>query len=179
MADTEAKSGDLPVTLATFLFILSSAGHPANHEGLKQAIEALNHATPDDDIETLGKQLVSVVREGLGEDADLEQVQRFMGDLYSDQNIATKMGNNREERLRSIRSYMFQNSLPWIARIIDRFPDGTVGPHWVMIEQVTDRVICMDPYPWDDLDEEYASPVVEFMVKWELAGCESIRFQRA
>ena len=44
-----------------------------------------------------------------------------------------------------------------------------------MVEQLTDRVVCMDPYPWDDLDEEYDSPVVEFAVKWEFAGCGSIR----
>jgi hypothetical protein len=39
-------------------------------------------------------------------------------------------------------------------------------------------VTCMDPYPWDDLDEEYTTPVVEFMVKWELAGSQSIHFIR-
>ena len=46
-----------------------------------------------------------------------------------------------------------------------------------MVERVTDTVTCMDPYPWDDLDEEYTLPLVEFMVRWELAGGESILFQ--
>ena len=47
-----------------------------------------------------------------------------------------------------------------------------------MVERVTDTVTCMDPYPWDDLDEEYTLPLVEFMVRWELAGGESILFKR-
>lgn len=178
MSDTEAKSGDLSVTLATYLYILHRAGHPPAHDGFNAACAALDNATAENDFNALGKQLVAVVQEALGDDADFEQVAAFMRGLYTEGNIATALGTSREERLRGIRSYMFQHSLPWVARIIDRFPDGTVGPHWVMIEQVTDMVICMDPYPWDDLDEEYASPVVEFMVKWELAGSQSIRWQR-
>jgi hypothetical protein len=67
--------------------------------------------------------------------------------------------------------------MPIITAIVDRFPDGSIGTHWVMVERVTDTVTCMDPYPWDDIDEEYSLPLVEFMVRWELAGCESILFQ--
>ena len=178
MSDTQAKSGDLPITLATYLFILDSSGHRARHEALNAACDALKAAGEGADVETLGKQLVAVVRDSLGESADHAAVTAWLGELYGAKHWATDLGDSREARLRAVRSYMFQSSLPWIACIIDRFPDGSVGPHWVMIEQVTDRVICMDPYPWDDLDEEYAAPVVEFMVKWELAGCQSIRFVR-
>ena len=60
----------------------------------------------------------------------------------------------------------------------ERFPDGTVGPHWVMVERITDTVTCADPYPWDDLDEEYEQDTIEFLVKWELAGSHSVRWQR-
>ena len=178
MSETEAKSGDLAVTLATYLFILDSSGHRADHAGLNAACDALRDAGEGSDVEQLGQALVDVVREGLGGDGSHAAVVGWLKSLYSDDSIATELGDFREERLRSIRSYMFRSSLPWIARIIDRFPDGTVGSHWVMIEQVTDRVTCMDPYPWDDLDEEYTAPVVEFMVKWELAGAESVRFVR-
>ena len=45
-----------------------------------------------------------------------------------------------------------------------------------MVEQFTDRVILMDPYPWDDVDEEYELPLTEFMVRWELAGNNSLHF---
>jgi hypothetical protein len=45
-----------------------------------------------------------------------------------------------------------------------------------MVERMTDVVMCMDPYPWDDLDEEYAAPLVDFCVKWELAGGAGLRF---
>ena len=37
-------------------------------------------------------------------------------------------------------------------------------------------VTCMDPYPWDDLEEEYQAPLVDFMVKWELSGCTTLRW---
>jgi hypothetical protein len=48
--------------------------------------------------------------------------------------------------------------------------------HWVLVERVTDEVLCMDPYPWDDLDEEYVQPTLDFLVKWELAGGGSFRW---
>ena len=47
-----------------------------------------------------------------------------------------------------------------------------------MVERVTDVVLCMDPYPWDDLDEEYAAPLIDFCVKWELGGGVGLRFSR-
>ncbi len=83
----------------------------------------------------------------------------------------------RAARTAHIRSYQFQSSLPLLTSVLNRFPDGVVKSHWVMVERVTQTVTCMDPYPWDDLDEEYTLPLAEFMVRWELAGCESIVFR--
>jgi len=34
----------------------------------------------------------------------------------------------------------------------------------------------MDPYPWDDLDEEHTIELTEFLVKWELAGGQGLRW---
>ena len=105
-----------------------------------------------------------------------EQVTSWLREQYGDESISTDFGDDRSSRIQAIRSYQFRSSLPWLAQIIDRFPDGSVGSHWVMVERVTTQVTCMDPYPWDDLDEEYQSPVVDFMVKWELAGNHCIRW---
>jgi hypothetical protein len=178
MSETEAKSGDLAITLGTYIFLLDAAGYGPDHAGLRTACDALKSASEGDDPESLGQALVAVVSEHVSSDASPEDVAGWLKGLYGEDHVSTDLGADRGERLRSARSYMFQHSLPWLARIIDRFPDGSVGPHWVMVEQLTDRVVCMDPYPWDDLDEEYDAPVVEFAVKWELAGCGSVRFVR-
>ncbi len=178
MSDTEAKSGNLPITLATWLFILSSSGLRAADADIRTACDALSSAGEGDDPEALGQALVAAITASLGEATDPASVTAWLGAQFGADRIGTAFGTDRSSRVRGARAYMFKNSLPWMACIIDRFPDGTVGPHWVMIEQLTDVVTCMDPYPWDDLDEEYTTPVVEFMVKWELAGSQSIHFIR-
>ncbi len=176
MSQTQPKSGNLPVTLATYLFILDSSGHRASHDALNAAIDHLRDAGPDAQTESLGQSLVAIVEKALGSDPSFAQVVDWLTTLYGAGRLATSLGEDRTSRIRAARAYMFSSSLPWIARIFDRFPDGSVGTHWVMVEQLTDTVTCMDPYPWDDLDEEYTVPLVEFAVKWELAGSDSIRF---
>ena len=178
VSDTQAKSGNLSITLATFLFILDSAGIKADNAEVNAACTALRDADEGADVEALGQALVTLVSNALGGADDFSSVSAWLGSLYGADHVGTSLGADRTSRVRGARAYMFNNSLPWLACIIDRFPDGTVGPHWVMIEQVTDAVTCMDPYPWDDLDEEYTTPIVEFMVKWELAGNQSIHYVR-
>jgi hypothetical protein len=178
MSDTQAKSGNLPITLATWLFILDSSGLRADSADIQAACDALRGAGEGADVAALGAALVAVISDAIGDATDADAVTGWLSSLYGAEHIGTGLGTDRGSRVRGARAYMFQNSLPWLACIIDRFPDGTVGPHWVMIEQLTDVVTCMDPYPWDDLDEEYTTPVVEFMVKWELAGSQSIHFVR-
>jgi len=178
MSDTEAKSGNLPITLATWLFILDSSGIRVSDADIRTACDALSGAGEDDDTAALGEALVSAISAALGGADEPAAVTAWLSSQLGADHIGTEFGADRASRVRGARAYMFKNSLPWMACIIDRFPDGTVGSHWVMIEQLTDVVTCMDPYPWDDLDEEYTTPVVEFMVKWELAGSQSIHFAR-
>lgn len=175
------KTGSLPVTLATWIFLLDQKGIRPRHPGLAATCDALaaaGHAGGQEpDWDALGQALVDVVRAELGKDgADAEAVAAFVRSIYGEPHVDSCAGSSREERLKEVRSYEFRTGLPWLAQIIDRFPDRTVGPHWVMVERVTDTVTCMDPYPWDDVDEEYQAPLVDFLVKWELAGCAAVRY---
>lgn len=173
---TTPKTGSLGVSLATWLFILHQTGHAAKGGAVADAVDALAKADAGS-ADSRGQALASLIEEQLGADADFDAVVAWLGALYSADSVITGFGDTRAERLHGARSYQFRSSLPWIARIYDRFPDGRVGAHWVLVERVTDSVTCMDPYPWDDLDEEYDLPVVEFMVKWELAGCGALAFR--
>lgn len=176
-SETHAKTGNLAVTLATWLFILDEAGHRPDHTGLIAALDAVKEAGGGEAAEAIGRKLVEEVIASVGSAADFEAVAAWVRGLYGDDHVATAFGETREVRTRAVRAYEFKSSLPWVACIIDRFDNGVVGPHWVLVERVTDVVTCMDPYPWDDLDEEYSQPLVEFLVKWELAGSQSLRFR--
>jgi hypothetical protein len=176
MATSEAKAGNLPVTLATYIWRLFDTGRPPGNAGIAAACEALRVAG-DERSEELANALLSRVVEQLGDpDPTFERVHVVAAELYGALHIATDFGGSRDERLREARRYEFLLGLPWLARIYDRFPDGTVGPHWVMVERMTDVVRIMDPYPWDDLDEQYETPVADFLVKWELAGARGLRW---
>lgn len=176
MTKTAPKAGDLPVTLATWLYILFDRGEVLSSAALREACEALSAgiAQPDADMEALGKAMVAVVEAELGGTADFESVKAYVDGMLGEGRVSTSFGDDRDSRARQARRYQFAHNLPWMATIIDRFPDGSVGAHWVMVEQMTDTVTCMDPYPWDDLDEEYDAPVNDFMVKWELAGSDCL-----
>jgi hypothetical protein len=176
MATHEAKAGHLPVTLATYVWMLDDSGRPPRDAGIAAACEALRGAA-EGKREELGNALVARIAEQLGDpDPTFERVHEVAVRLYGESHIASDFGGSRDERLREARRYEFQLGLPWLARVYDRFPDGTVGPHWVMVERMTEAVRVMDPYPWDDLDEEYETPVAEFLVKWELAGARGLRW---
>lgn len=175
-AATQAKTGNLAITLATWLYLLNESGHRPDHAALCAALDAVKEASGGEAADEIGRKLVEVVLGELGDDADFATVLAWASALFDKGALATDFGDSRDIRIRGVRAYEFKSSQPWIACIFDRFPSGVVGPHWVLVERVTDAVTCMDPYPWDDLDEEYAQPLVEFMVKWELAGCESLRW---
>ena len=99
----------------------------------------------------------------------------WLSSLYGGR-VEGALGRTREERLGRVRSYQFRHNLPWLACIYDRFPDGSVLPHWVLVERVQDQITCLDPYPWDDVDEEITTPVGDFLVKWELTGAVCARY---
>lgn len=175
-AKTAPKSGNLGVTVGTWLYILHTYGHKADDATIAEACAAID-AAGEADADEKGLALVAAVDQALGEDPTPDRVRGWLESLVGESHVGRIDGTDRGARTQQIRAYQFQSNLPFIAHIIDRFPDGSVGGHWVMVERVTDTVTCMDPYPWDDLDEEYTLPIVEFMVKWELAGHDSIVFR--
>jgi len=201
MTDTP-KAGDLSTTLATWLYYLDQAGHRAKDPGIASALEQISAlsqlqaemlaaadrqdyaraaaiqtqlADSGNDPDALGQVLVSAVSASLSSDS-AEAVMAWARDQLGGEHIGGDFGEDRESRAQTVRQSAFQNGLPWVAQIIDRFPSGDVGAHWVMVERVTDHVRCMDPYPWDDLDEEVEIPLTDFMVKWELSGCVGMRW---
>ena len=123
-------------------------------------------------INDIGMELVSAIESSLASDATINDLSSWLAERYDNVNNSWE-GESRDERIHSIRKYSFKNSLPWLAQIAERHNDELVT-HWVLIEKFTDWVICMDPYPWDDIDEEYEIPLNDFMVKWELAGSNSV-----
>ena len=147
---TELKSGNLGVTLATWVFILFNGGNAADSAAIVGACEAIRDAGDDADLDALGHALVEAVYTAIGSDTpDFAAVLACVQGLYGADNVATDLGEptDRDERARGVRRYQFGRNLPWIARIIDRFPDGSVGAHWVMVEELTDAVKVMDPLP--------------------------------
>ena len=80
---------------------------------------------------------------------------------------------SRSGKIHAIRHYEFQQSMPWIARIANR-TDDHIEEQWVMVEKVTETVHCMDPNPWDDIEEETTYSLNDFMIRWELCGYASI-----
>lgn len=177
-ATAEAKLGDLRVTLATYLYLVHEAGHAVVDPALAAACATLSGAGAAD-AAAAGAALVEAV--GLPADADAAAVQAWLDAAFGPGRVGalplpTGAASAREARARALRSYQFRTSLPLLAQIVDRFPDGSVGAHWVMVERVTDQVTLMDPYPWDDIDEEQNVDLIEFLVKWELAGTVCFAF---
>ena len=213
MDKTQAKIGNLPITLATFIYLLHDSGIIIRDEKIqsvctkleeilrraslqgcveqiqdvldKQHLSAstesiqtfLNGVYGTDvfeeiNINDVGMELVSAIESSLAPDANISDLSTWLAERYDNVND-TWAGDSREERIQSIRKHSFKSSLPWLAQIAERHNDELVI-HWVLIEKFTDWVICMDPYPWDDIDEEYELPLNDFMVKWELAGSKSV-----
>jgi hypothetical protein len=161
-------------------------------EDIRAALKRYHLSASDDDIEgflngvyghniyepidvfDIGQKLVSAIEETLSSDADLEQVLNWL----QQKGISAQRGWNEESREKvifAIRKHNFQHSMPWLAQIAQR-QDNQIVMHWVLVEQFTDMVRCMDPNPWDDIEEEYEMPLVDFMIKWELAGRKAIHF---
>ncbi len=175
MTDTpQARSGELGTTLATWMFILESSGHPPASSEIQGGITALKDAGDDDDIEALGRALEGVVVDALGDSA----VGAWLAEQYGAEHIGGSFGDERDARARAIRTAQFRTGLPWLAQIIERTSAGEVAPHWMMIEHFGEQVTCMDPDPWDDHDEEVVMLAGDFMVKWELAGTTCAYFKR-
>ena len=120
----------------------------------------------------LGKDLVNVVGQSIASDATLEDVMAWLTERIPA--IANGWAADEEHStLQKVRQYEFKRGLPWIGRLAERTDNG-LEEVWIMVEKVTDTVLCMDPYPWDDVDEEFAVDLPEFLLRWELAGSVAI-----
>ena len=120
----------------------------------------------------LGKELVDVVTQSISSDASVEDVMAWLTERIP--SIANGWAASEEHStLQKIRQYEFKRGLPWIGRLAERTDNG-LEEIWIMVEKVTDTVLCMDPYPWDDVDEEFAVDLPEFLLRWQLAGSVAI-----
>ena len=127
---------------------------------------------------TSPKDLASALVDALGASLQNETTLKdWMSSHYTDTDLLfTFSGETRNEKISSIRKHIFITSRPWLAKIASR-TDSEIGHQWILVEDFSDSVTCMDPYPWDDIDEEYTMSIEEFMVRWELAGEEAVAFQ--
>lgn len=123
------------------------------------------------DFFELGMEMVGVLRKLFPENYESQSfahLKDVLTTLYSNYNVKI-FGSDKEQNLKSIRSYQYHQKLPWIARIANRQGD-VIAEEWVMVEDVQDKVLCMDPYPWDDIEEDFELPTQEFLVRWELCN---------
>ncbi|MBM4369409.1 MAG: hypothetical protein FJ102_24565, partial [Deltaproteobacteria bacterium] len=95
-----------------------------------------------------------------------------LASLYgADRCLALAPAADRESRVAALRRALFGVSLPFLARIAHR-DSGVLAERWVIVESFATTVKVLDPNPWDDKDEEHDLPLVDFLVRWELAGAE-------
>lgn len=160
------------VTVATFLYLARRAGVPLADASVEAACAGLDTAGPAD-LVARGEALVAAIGAHLDGDDVRAAVAALVGEDHLRPSFATE--GTREERIAAVRRASFGHPLPFLARIVDRSPTGTVGVHWVLVEDVREEVSVMDPNPWDDLPEARSFPIGDFMVRWELAGGESVR----
>ena len=120
----------------------------------------------------LGKKLVEVVQDSIAADSSVEDVFAWLQERVPS---ITNGWTTEDDKsiLQNIRQYEFKRGLPWVGRIAERTNNG-IEEMWIMVEKVTDTVLCMDPYPWDDVDEEFYLDIPEFLLRWELAGAVAI-----
>lgn len=120
----------------------------------------------------LGKALVDVVGESIASDASVEAVMAWLTERIP--SIQGSWNTDEEHSvLQKIRQYEFRRGLPWICRLAERTENG-LEELWIMVEKVSDTVRCMDPYPWDDVEEEFNVDIPEFLLRWQLAGSVAI-----
>jgi hypothetical protein len=172
MADA-GRDDNLDLVLATWVFLLHVSGVAPSDAELAAACKAISDATEATSGDKAGDALIKKVRALVGDSHSPEHVAEIARKLYGDRARTDLGAGSREERTTRIRKYQFGKNLPWIARIHEK-RNGSVGPSWLLVEQVTDNVMAMDPNPWNDVDEERTIPVGDFHVLWELDDCASV-----
>jgi hypothetical protein len=133
-----------------------------------ESIDGFQEREPFD----IGKELVSVIEQSLGGASDPNTVLAWLKNIVPEIHNGWAQ-NDKQTVLQSIRQYEFSRGLPWIAQIADRTEQG-LEEIWVLVEKVTDSVLCMDPYPWDDVDEEFELDLSDFLTRWKLCNCTAI-----
>ena len=127
--------------------------------------------------EVLGSNLVTAILNSIDGDLTRENVQEWFAAQFKGSEISFGFdGASRAEKIANIRKYIFRTNRPWMAQIAARTSQG-LETQWVLVEDFTDTVTCMDPYPWDDIDEEYELSIEEFVIRWELADEGTIAIQ--
>ena len=139
--------------------------------------EFVNSQQNDNNFQTvdpfeLGKELVDRVAESIPSTASVDDVMAWLTERIPTITNGWNV-NEGHTTLQRIRQYEFKRGLPWIGRLAERTENG-LEEMWIMVEKVTDTVLCMDPYPWDDVDEEFTVDLPEFLLRWNLAGSVAI-----
>lgn len=173
----QQKTGDLAFTLATWLYLLARAGHLPSAGAVRDALNGLLGLDPAADAEAAGAVLVGAVKGSLGDAGEPSEVEALLVGLFGAGHLEAAPGGDRAATLHALRAYHFRSGLPWLARVVSRSEDGSIGLHWLLVEHVADEVIIMDPYPWDDVEEQQSLPSVDFLVRWELAGRIALRWR--
>jgi len=156
-------------TVAAWVFLLYAAGVESTDDAVRDGCVAIASAGDPERGEAAALALVETLSSRLSD--DLSEV---VDALYAGR-ARTDMGaGDRDERNRRIRMYLFEQGLPWLARIYGRRADGSVTARWVVIERFSNAVQLMDPNPWDDVDETMLLALGDFHVLWELAGTPSV-----
>ena len=153
-----------------------SFGQSPQNNVIEKFIET--NYSDDQYTSTAPQELASALVDSLGASLQSEtNLKDWMNSNYVDTELVfTFSGETRDEKISNIRKHLFITSRPWLAKIAAR-TGSEIGYQWILVEDFSDSVTCMDPYPWDDIDEEYTMSIEEFMVRWELAGEEAVAFQ--
>jgi hypothetical protein len=107
-----------------------------------------------------------------------EDLAEKVGGWFGDKATTSATDGERSQMLQAMRRWTFQQGTPWLALLWQRDQSGRVGPHWVIVESVSDEVKLVDPDPWDGVDEDRDLDARDFMVLWELSGCAAVRVRR-
>ncbi len=173
-AEVPSEDDNVIYTFATWVYLLHTAGIEPSDGALAERCASLDAVTDAAEGDTVTAAFVERVSEVLDGARGPDEVAVIARALYGDQ-VGGELGEgSRGDRTHRIRKYQFGRSLPWLARIWERHPDGSVAPSWLLVRQLTDEVEVMDPNPWNDVDEERALPVGDFLVLWELDDCTAI-----
>ncbi|MBM4391608.1 MAG: hypothetical protein FJ090_10845 [Deltaproteobacteria bacterium] len=145
-------------TLATYTYLLHRAGIDA--PSLASAVAAIDQGD---------ESAVAALVEGASNGADPALA---LASLYgADRCLVLAPAADRDTRVGALRRALFGVSLPFLARIAHR-DNGVLAERWVIVESFATTVKVLDPNPWDDKNEQHDLPLVDFLVRWELAGAE-------